>query len=155
MTAQGKDLGVLDGPVMLFGGPYSNAQATRALLRAAHRAGVTGARMVCTGDVVAYCGAPVETVDLIRGAGCHVVAGNCELQLAAGADSCGCGFVPGTACDLLSAGWYGFANARIPEDQRDWMRGLPTLAVFTHAGKRYGVIHGGVRDVSRFLWPVS
>ncbi|MEM6467766.1 MAG: metallophosphoesterase, partial [Pseudomonadota bacterium] len=36
-----------------------------------------------------------------------------------------------------------------------WMAGLPDMITFTHRDRRYAVIHGGVSDVSRFLWPTS
>lgn len=144
------DLGPLTGELVVFGGPYSNVQAVQALLSVAGTR-----RMICTGDVVAYCGAPVETVGLIRASGTAVVAGNCEQQLGAYALDCGCGFEDGTACDLLSAGWYAFANAQVSAEHRTWMAELPNMISFSHAGKRYAVIHGGLSDVSRFLWSVS
>ncbi|TMM54457.1 metallophosphoesterase family protein [Sulfitobacter sabulilitoris] len=147
------DLGSLQGRVALFGGPYSNLQATQALIARARAMGA--AHLICTGDVVAYCADPVATVAAIRAAGVHVVAGNCEKQLAAGAPDCGCGFDAGSACDLLSAGWFGHANARVPAHDRDWMGGLPDILSFTSAGLRHGVIHGGMTDVARFIWPTS
>lgn len=149
------DLGELNGPVLLFGGPYSNLPALEALIAEAARRAIPPGGMICTGDVVAYCAQPAETVARIRALGCAVVAGNCERQLASGAPDCGCGFEDGTACDLLSAGWYGFADARAGAEDRRWMRDLPDLAVFRHGGKRYGVVHGGVTDIARFLWSVS
>jgi len=45
------DLG--DGPALIFGGPYSNLQATEALLAEAAALGVPADRTVCTGDVAA------------------------------------------------------------------------------------------------------
>ncbi|WP_300029788.1 metallophosphoesterase family protein [uncultured Roseobacter sp.] len=150
-----QDLGVIDDPVMLFGGPCSNADATRALFDEASARGIKPAHMICTGDVVAYCGAPDETLALIRGAGIPVVAGNCEKQLASGAGDCGCGFEEGSVCDLLSAGWYSYANARVSAQDRAWMAQCPDAIVFTHQGARYAVIHGGVTDIARFVWPDS
>ena len=61
------DLGILDGPLVLFGGPYSNAQALAALIRAAQDIGVQSGQMICTGDVVAYCGAPARSVRISQG----------------------------------------------------------------------------------------
>ncbi len=150
-----RDLGVLDDAVLLFGGPYSNLQATQALLAKARERGIRADHRVCTGDVVAYCGDPVETVRSIRRAGCTVVAGNCEKQLAVGAETCGCGFEEGSACDLLSVGWYQFANAQLQDDERAWMAECPDIVSFRHQGARYAVIHGGVSDIARFLWPTS
>ena len=144
------DWGIIDNPILLFGGPYSNAQATEALLAQAGQA-----TLICTGDVVAYCADPQCTLGLIRDSGAHVVAGNCERQLAAGAPDCGCGFDAGSACDLLSVGWYGFAAGQVDAVSRAWMAELPDIGVFTHQGKRCAVIHGGVRDIARFVWSVS
>ena len=149
------DLGPLDGPVLLFGGPYSNVQALDALIGAAVTRGIGAGQMICTGDVVAYCAAPRAAVQRIRDLGCAVVAGNCEVQLASGADDCGCGFDAGSACDLLSAGWYGFAATKVSDDDKRWMGDLPDVITFTHQGARYGVLHGGITDVSRFIWGSS
>lgn len=147
------DIGVLDGPVLVFGGPYSNLQATQAVLAEARRLGIGADHVICTGDVVAYCAQPVETLAAIRTFGCAVVAGNCEIQLASYEDNCGCGFEAGTTCDLLSAGWYAHSNRYVGEEDRAWMATLPDMVTFTHQGQRAAVIHGGISDVSRFVWP--
>ena len=148
-----RDFGALDGTMLLFGGPYSNLQATEAMIAEAARRGVPASHAICTGDVVAYCGSPVETIRAVRDWGCAVIAGNCEAQLAAGAADCGCGFEEGTVCDALSAEWFAFASARICGDDRAWMGAAPDGAVFSHRGRRFAAIHGGATDVSRFIWP--
>lgn len=148
-------LGVLDDLLVLFGGPYSNAEATEAMMDRAKAMHIDPRHMICTGDVVAYCGDPGKTIGLIRSAGCAVVAGNCERQLANGAPECGCGFEEGSACDLLSDAWYAYAAENTRAQDRAWMASLPDIVTFDHHGARYGVIHGGVSDVSRFVWQVS
>ena len=70
------DLGDLDGTVLAFGGPYSNLEATEALIALAAKLGVPASRAVCTGDVVAYCADAQATTDRIRDWGCAVVMGN-------------------------------------------------------------------------------
>lgn len=150
-----QDLGVLSGEVMVFGGPYSNLQATQALIAAAGARGIPAARCICTGDVVAYCADCAATLAAIRDFGCPVVAGNCEKQLAAGAADCGCGFGEGTECDVLSAGWYAYATACVGAADRVWMQGLPDIVTFHHDGRRVAVVHGAATDVARFLWPTS
>lgn len=147
-----EDLGVIAGPVLVFGGPYSNIHATQAVLEEAE---ARDALAICTGDVVAYCARPVETIAAIRAAGCPVVAGNCEIQLGAAASDCGCGFDAGSTCDLLSKGWFAFADMWVGTDDRTWMAGLPDVVIFRHAEARYAVLHGCVSDVARFLWPTS
>jgi len=147
------DLGDLDATVLIFGGPVSNLQATRAMRAGAARRGIPAARAICTGDVAAYCADPAATVAEIRDWGCAVVAGNCERQLAARAPDCGCGFGEGSACDRLSAGWYAHADRAIGPGARAWMAGLPDAIRFRHRGRLVHVCHGAFTDISRFLWP--
>ena len=142
-----KDFGHFDGPVALFGGPYSNFQATEAFAR-----DIGDMRAICTGDLVAYAGSPRETVELIREKGWPVVAGNCETQLAEGAEDCGCGFEEGTACDLLSKGWYPYALREMPEEARAWMGQLPDIGTLVQQGRRYAVVHASVETNNRFIW---
>jgi len=147
------DLGHLAGPVLLFGGPYSNLGATRAMRARAEELGIPPERTICTGDVVAYCAEPTETVALIRDWGIAVVQGNCEESLGSGAPDCGCGFEEGTACSLLSVDWYRHANELICENDRAWMRALPSSIRFRLNGKSVRVVHGGVASINRFIFP--
>ena len=147
------DLGTLDGPVLLFGGPYSNLQATRALIAEAARLGIPPERWLCTGDVCAYCADPAATTALIRESGCAVVRGNCEESLGNRLDDCGCGFEEGATCGLLSGQWYAHADAALEAEARDWMRTRPTIQLFSQNGRRYAAIHGGAAVINRFLWP--
>ncbi|MGI9387418.1 MAG: metallophosphoesterase family protein [Methyloligellaceae bacterium] len=139
--------------LLVFGGPYSNLQATQAMRAEAVRLGIGPEHTICTGDVVAYCANPVETVAQIRNWGVHVVAGNCEQQLAADADDCACGFEEGSACDVLAKGWYAYADRQVEHDDRVWMGGLPDEARFTWAGTRFRVVHGACGETSRFAFP--
>ncbi|PRY95342.1 calcineurin-like phosphoesterase family protein [Hasllibacter halocynthiae] len=145
-----EDLGRVDGEWIAFGGCVSNRQAAAAMLDA-----LAGRLAVCTGDLAAYCADPAGTVALIRAWGGPVVAGNCERNLAARAPGCGCGFGAGTACDAMAGAWWARCDAEVGEADRAWMAGLPDMVVLDHEGVRTAVIHGGVRDVARFLWPVS
>ena len=96
------DLGPLEGPLLIFGGPYGNLPATKALRRIAAQRGIPPERTICTGDLVAYCAEPEETVHLLRDWGVRIVMGNCEESLADRALDCGCGFETGTTCSSLS-----------------------------------------------------
>ena len=149
------DLGTCDESLLVFGGPYSNLQATEALLAAAAGHGIPASRIICTGDVVAYCGQPQETVDLIRASGMAVVMGNCEESLGSDAEDCGCGFQEGSSCDLLSVQWYRFAAAALDRSAKAWMRNLPRRIDVTLGKRRLAVIHGGVGQINRFLFPAS
>jgi len=142
-----------DGPLLVFGGPYSNLQATRAVLAEAARRGIPARRVICTGDVVAYGADAAACCDLVMGSGIAVIAGNCEENLAAGGLDCGCGFEEGTACDLLSRAWYAHADRQVTPAHRAWMAALPRRLVLDLAdGRSLAVLHGGARDISRFLF---
>jgi len=143
---------VADGPVLVFGGCYSNREATEALLIEAARLGVPPARMVCTGDVIAYGGDPQATLDLIRGAGIAVVMGNCEEALAAEAADCGCGFAPGSSCAQLSEAWFAHADRAVDDEARRWMAGLPRRIALEIGGRRLAVVHGAPSRINRFVF---
>ena len=137
---------------MLFGGPYSNLQATEALQVEAKRLGIPPDHCICTGDVVAYGADPQATVDLIRDWGVRVILGNCEQSLAAGADDCGCGFKEGSTCEVLSEGWYGFAKNSLNKNSLMWMSNLPAVLHFDYAGRNVLVLHGGFDNINQFVF---
>src|SRR5262245_17929228 len=142
----------LDPPVLVFGGPYSNLRALTALRTRAEELAIPASHTICTGDVVAYCAEPEETTAAIRRWGCHVIAGNCEEQLAAAAHDCACGFAPGSECEQLAKGWYPFANARMSAASRAWMAALPKTLTLTVGGLRLRVIHGGIDVINQFVF---
>jgi uncharacterized radical SAM superfamily Fe-S cluster-containing enzyme len=142
----------IDGPALVFGGPYSNLQATAAVLDAAARLGIPPAHIVCTGDLVAYCGDPVATIELVRRAGIHVVMGNCDEQLGAGGADCGCGFPEDSACERASAAWFAHADARVGRDDRAFLASLPRRIDLATGGRRLAVIHGSVSRINQFVF---
>ncbi len=128
------------------------------MLGIAERLGFDPSHTICTGDIVAYCADPQATVDLVRTSGIHVIMGNCEESLAASADNCGCGFEEGSTCDRLSAQWYSFATTHLNEESRKWMRDLPRQLEIDMCGRRLVVIHGGGKQINRFIFestPIS
>lgn len=147
------DLGQLSGPVLVFGGPYSNLAATQAMQQQAAALKIPPSHIICTGDVIAYCAEPQETLQLIRNWGISVVQGNCEESLGAAAPDCGCGFEEGTTCSLLSVEWYQYATRKISAADRVWMQALPRWINFDLVGRRLKVVHGGVRQINRFIFP--
>jgi hypothetical protein len=141
-----------DGSLIIFGGPNSNLEATRALFDRAVRLGVPPDRIICTGDVVAYGADPAATVQLVRQAGCHVIKGNCEENLAKGAVDCGCGFPSGSVCERLSTGWFAHATRSLQPEALAWMGALPCRIDIEFGGRRLAVVHGSVRSINRFIF---
>lgn len=152
-NTQTNDLGDLKSPLLLFGGPYGNLAATQALRQRAEIAGFKPEQIICNGDLVAYCGEPSQTVELIRDWGIHVLQGNCEESLAALSADCGCGFDPGSQCAALSQRWYQVCSEQTTEEQRQWMGSLPRQICFTLAGVRFCLVHGSPASINEFIFP--
>jgi len=148
-------LGDFDKPVLLFGGSYSNLSALMALKKYADQHSIPTHNIICTGDIVAYCGQPYETTKAIHDWGIHVLMGNCEESFATNADDCGCGFNSGTSCDLLSVEWYQFANQKLSNEQRQWFANLPRKLSFNFLENKIEVVHGSVTSINQFLFASS
>jgi predicted phosphodiesterase len=147
-----RDLGAFDAPVLIFGGPYGNLQATEALFAAARAHDIPPARVICTGDVVAYCADPLASVRRIRDWGCAVVMGNCEEALASDGEDCGCGFAEGSACATLSKQWFALCARDLDHASRIWMGSLPRRLTFTLAHRRLAVVHGAPSRINGWVF---
>lgn len=142
----------LSQPVLVFGGPYSNFEATVALIGEANRLGFTPDRLICTGDVVAYAADASGTVALVRDSVSHVVKGNCEKNLSLGSVDCGCGFLEGSECSRLSDAWFRHAASQLNAGDRHWMASLPERLVLDFDGIRLAVVHGSISKINRFVF---
>ena len=146
------DLGNIAATALIFGGPYSNLQATVAMQARAQELGISADRVVCTGDIVAYCAEPAETIDLIQSWGIHVVMGNCEESLAFGEPDCGCGFEPDSSCSTLAVTWYQYADRHVTRAQRRWMQKLPRSIEFEMSGTRFKTVHASLSSINEFVF---
>lgn len=150
-----RDLGELGGPLLIFGGPYSNLAATRAIRQVAAHRELAPEQVLCSGDLLAYCAEPRQTLALIRDWGIGSVMGNCEEALAQAAPDCGCGFDSRSTCAALSAEWYEFARRQIGEEERAWMAALPRMIRFRLAGRSFLLVHGGCGQINQFVFASS
>ena len=143
------------GPVLLFGGPYGNLQATKALCAVAEDKGIATNNIICNGDLVAYCAEPNETISFIRNWGIHIVMGNCEESIGNQSEDCGCGFDEGSTCSLLSVEWYRYVTKNVTQENARWMKTLPRKLSFSLGDTKFCVIHGGVTNISEFVFASS
>lgn len=149
------DLGEIEEPVLFFGGPCSNLQSTETLLSKTSQWGFSPDRIICTGDLVAYCADPQATVDLIRDSGVHVVLGNCEESLGNDSQDCGCGFTEQSSCDLLADQWYRFAQSQLDLNTRAWLKLRPPQIRLQMGGRNIVVVHGSFSRINEFVFPAS
>lgn len=150
-----RDLGPLTGPVLLFGGPYGNKQALDALFDAAASLDIPPDRMICTGDLAAYAADPEGVARRLHAAGVPIVMGNVEESLGFAIDDCQCGFEEGSTCSVLAAQWYRYGSDVVSDEMKSWMRTLPRRIDFALDGVRFAVIHGGVAEINRFVFPAT
>lgn len=150
MTEQ--KINTLTGPLLVFGGAYSNLQALTALRAEAERRGIAPQNVICTGDTAGYCAEPEECLNLLEDWGCQAIAGNVETNLVNGQDDCGCGFGDGSRCDMFAKLWYNYAGNNITGRNLAYMASLPDILRFTYAGKETVILHGSSRNQSEFIW---
>ena len=150
-----KHLGDITEKLLVFGGPYSNLAATMALQARARELDIPAARIICTGDIVAYCAEPEQTIELIRDWGIHVVMGNCEEALAFSEPDCGCGFAADSSCSALAIAWYEYADRQVNAEQRRWMQGLPRSIEFGIGARGFKVVHGSLSSINEFVFASS
>ncbi len=146
------NLGKLNGPLLVFGGIYSNLQALEALVKIADQKNIPASNIICTGDIVAYCAQPEACVQMIRVLGIHSIAGNVEIQISTGQEDCACDFVNGGRCDTFSKQWYPFAKNALSKSSIDWMARLPEFLEFEYAKRKIAVVHGSYHHTSEFIF---
>ncbi len=154
MSKDGREqhLGTLQGPLLVFGGIYSNWHALQALYAMAQREGIPPERIICTGDVAGYCAFPDKCFHFLRDWGIHVILGNVEENLRDGRDDCGCGFGDDSRCDLFSRMWYPYAAAHTGEESLAYIRQLPAKLRFRYAEREVLVLHGRYAETAAFVW---
>ncbi len=146
------DIGTLEGPLLVFGGSYSNLQALKKMKAIAGDLGIPASNIIHTGDVVGYCAQPEEVVHAVRAWGIHVIAGNVEIQLREGQTDCGCEFEEGSRCDIFSMQWFPYAQERLSQASIDWMDGLPDFIRFEYAGHQGLVVHGSWFNTAEYIF---
>lgn len=155
-----KNIGTLQGKLLVFGGVYSNLQALVQLQKMAEGWGIPPENILCTGDVVGYCAQPEACVQAIQDWGIWTTAGNVEQQLGSGETDCGCNFGDGSRCDWYSKQWYPYAQSKLSASALEWMRQLPDHIRFRYAGRQVYVLHGSFFNTAEFVfkstpWPVK
>ncbi|WP_337660044.1 metallophosphoesterase family protein [Anderseniella sp. Alg231-50] len=146
------DLGTFTEPVLICGGAYGNLQSLEALAELQLSLGISDARVIHSGDAVAYCADTEGSVRFMAARGWHAIKGNVEEQIVVGGADCGCGYAEGSACDAASVRWYAHALATLSAGSRQWMADLPAQLAFSVGGVSARVVHGSVRQTNRFMF---
>jgi predicted phosphodiesterase len=152
MVEKLKTLLNINGPILVFGGVYSNLQALEAIYSKAQELGIPASNIICTGDLVAYCAQPLACLNFTKNWGIHCIAGNVEINLYQNDEDCGCNFFEGGRCDIFSRQWYPYLKNQISQTEMEWMASLPHFLQFNYAGKKVFVVHGSYANTSEFIF---
>jgi arsenite methyltransferase len=139
----------LSGPIAFFGGVYGNLPGLRACLADASSQGST--LNVFLGDATGCCGHSDAALDLLRDQCKVFIAGNHEVQAAAGEMSCGCGYGDGVD-EQLSCDAHAYAMYSLREDQREWIGTWPETGVVSTVDARLLLCHGSPDKNNEFLY---
>lgn len=147
-----KDIGLLTGTVLLFGGAYSNFEAIAEIKAIAERLQIAPNNVINTGDIVGYCADPEECLNVVQDWKIHNIAGNVEIQLREKQEGCGCDFEADSRCDLFARQWFPYAQQRVSEASIEWLKTLPEFISFDYYGKKCVVVHGSYFHTSDFVF---
>ena len=147
-----KNIGTVQGRILVFGGVYSNLQSLQALQKYANEHNYKAENIFCTGDILGYCAQPTECIQLIKNWNIHVIAGNVELQIRNDEDNCGCDFNNGGRCDLFSRNWYSYTQSKIDTQAKEWLHSLPASIEFTLGKQKVSVVHGSWFHTAEYIF---
>jgi pyruvate-formate lyase-activating enzyme/predicted phosphodiesterase len=133
----------------VFGGPYANPWALRAMLADARRRRCE--RVFCLGDLGGF-GAECDAIwPLLREHGVECIAGNYDVAIGRGDPDCGCGYVDprdNRYAQLL----YDYTLAHTDGSFAAWMAALPLQRRERIGGVDVHMVHGSPLAINDFLW---
>jgi diadenosine tetraphosphatase ApaH/serine/threonine PP2A family protein phosphatase len=136
-------------PIAFMGGVYGNVPALQACIADAN---AQGAKLnIFLGDATGCCGHSDEVLDLLRAHADVFIAGNLEVQAAADALSCGCGY-ESREDEQLSCDAHAYAMQSLREDQKTWVGSWPETGIVDVADTRILLCHGSPDVNNEFLY---
>ncbi|MGI8807142.1 MAG: radical SAM protein [Acidimicrobiales bacterium] len=135
--------------IAVFGGPYSNPYALRALLDDARARGCE--RIFCLGDLGGFGAEPDALWPLLVDGGVECIAGNYDIAIGRGDEDCGCGYRDPRDNQFAQL-IYDFTRAHTSQDFAAWMRRLPGQHREVIAGVDVHMVHGSPLVVNDFFW---
>jgi pyruvate-formate lyase-activating enzyme/diadenosine tetraphosphatase ApaH/serine/threonine PP2A family protein phosphatase len=135
--------------IAVFGGPYANPYALRAMLR---DAGVRGCeRIFCLGDLGGF-GADCDAIwPLLLEQGVECIAGNYDVAIGRGDPDCGCGYADERDNHYAQLIYDYTLQATSPAFAA-WMHELPLEHREVIGGVDVHMVHGSPLAINDFLW---
>jgi hypothetical protein len=138
------------GKIAVFGGVYNNHLSLAATLADARARGAT--ELYCLGDMGGFGPHPDRVFPLLRGADdLFVMQGNYDHSIGNRLEDCACGYTDPRDNHFAQIS-YDYTLANTSDDNKDWLRELPTHYRRSWGGRRVLCAHGSPRKVNEFLW---
>jgi pyruvate-formate lyase-activating enzyme/predicted phosphodiesterase len=135
--------------IAVFGGPYANPYALRAMLGDARSRGCE--RIVCLGDLGGF-GAECDAIwPLLLDHDVECVAGNYDIAIGRGDPDCGCGYTDPRDNEFAQL-VYDYTREHTSPEFAAWMRELPLELRETIEGIDVHMVHGSPLAVNDFVW---
>jgi arsenite methyltransferase len=138
-----------DGAIAFFGGVYGNVPGLSACLQ--HAAQQQSALNVFLGDATGCCGHSDKAIDLLVEQCDVFIAGNHEIQAAAGELMCGCGYESGED-EQLSCDAHAYAMHSLRADQQALIGTWPETGIVDTPHGRMLLCHGSPDRNNEFLY---
>jgi pyruvate-formate lyase-activating enzyme/predicted phosphodiesterase len=135
--------------IAVFGGPYANPYALRAMLHDARARGVE--RIFCLGDLGGF-GAECDAIwPLLADESVQCIAGNYDVAIGRGDPDCGCGYTDERDNHYAQLIYDYTLQATSPAFAA-WMHELPPEHREVIGGADVHMVHGSPLAVNDFLW---
>lgn len=136
--------------VGVFGGIYNNHVSLAATIEHARKRGAK--QLYCLGDMGGFGPNPDRVFPLLRNdPDIFVMQGNYDHSIGNRLDDCACGYTD-PRDNYFAQISYDYTFANTSDDNKDWLRDLPTEFRLRWAGKNVLMAHGSPRRVNEFLW---
>jgi predicted phosphodiesterase len=135
--------------ITIFGDIHANLPALEAVLRDMKTRGLEN--LHCLGDLVGYGTFPNEVIAQIRSRDIPTLMGNYDFGVGNSSGDCGCAYK--TDIDRkrgeLSIAW---SNAHTTDDNKAFLRGLPTNIPIDMGNLKVLLVHGSPRKVNEYMF---
>ena len=138
--------------IALFGGVYSNHLSLKEIIKDAHSQNISD--IYCLGDLGAFGPHPDKIFPILKEYGIPVVKGNYDDSIGNGLNDCQCGYTD-PRDNYYAKLSYNYTFANTGEENKKWLKELPSEKRLEVNGKKILLCHGSPRQVNEFLWETT
>ncbi len=135
--------------IALIGGVYSNYLALSETIKDAQNRGVNA--IFCLGDLGAFGPHPDRVFPLLYENNVQVIQGNYDNSIGNNLQDCQCGYTD-PRDNYFAKISYDYTYANTSEENKQWMKTLPSEIRLQIGNYRVLLCHGSPRKMNEFLW---